>query len=348
MKDVSMINRQSNIELLRIIAILAIICHHVLVHGVGIYKVQLSEHDWLYSFVNCLCYTGVNIFILISGYFSIRFSWQKLWHLFLMCAVVAGLGYLWHCYQENMSIGRNFIYTTIFAFSRSGLWYVLPYVCLFLLSPFINSLLEQLSKSDFTKLLIVLIVISCYFGWFWQNDVNKNGFCLMQFVTMYAIGFYVKRYDICKIMRILAWGGVIFAFVIMQMLLVYYLLRVEGRLFPPVPFIYAYNSPFLIIASVGCLCMFLKMEICSKVINFVAKTTFGVYLIHCNQYVWNEWIEALRPIYMNSFVGVIGCVLIIYVITAGLDIAIRYVLVNPLHKYTIKLIDVVKKHVSEN
>lgn len=200
-------NRQSNIELLRIVAIMAIICHHVLVHGVGIYNVPVAEHNWLYGLVNSLCYTGVNIFILISGYFSIRFSWQKLWHLFLMCAVVAGLGYLWHCYRDDMSIGRNLIYTTLFAFSRSGLWYVLPYVCLFLLSPFINPLLEQLSKNDFRRLLCVLLVISCYFGWLWKREVNLDGFCLMQFVTMYAVGFYIKRYNVHKIMRITAWGG---------------------------------------------------------------------------------------------------------------------------------------------
>ena len=336
-------NRQSNIELLRVIAITAIICHHVLVHGMGIYNVPISELDWLYNIVNSLCYTGVNIFILISGYFSIRFSWQKLLHLFLMCAVVAGLGYLWHCYRDDMSIGRNFIYTTMFAFSRSGLWYVLPYVCLFLLSPFINPLLEQLSKRDFNKLLIVLLVISCYFGWFWQNDVNKNGFCLMQFVTMYAVGYYIKRYNVHKIMRISAWGGVISAFVIMQSLLVYYLLLAEGRSFPPIPTIFAYNSPFLMIASVGCMCMFLNMEIRSRVVNFVAMTTFGVYLIHCNQYMWVEWIKALKHVYMNSFAGVIGSILIIYFVSAGLDLVIRYGIVNPIHRYTIKLVDAIMK-----
>ena len=341
--DRMQLNRQSNIELLRIIAIMAIICHHVLVHGVGIYKIPIAEHNWLYGFVNSLCYTGVNIFILISGYFSIRFSWQKLWHLFLICAVVAGLGYVWHCYRDDMSIGKNFIYTTVFAFSRNGLWYVLPYVCLFLLSPFINSQLESLSRQEFGRLLIVLLVLSCYFGWFWNNDVNQNGFGLMQFVTIYAIGYYIKRYNVHKIMRTASWGGVIIVFSFLQTLLVYYLLRVDGRMFPPVPSIYAYNSPFLMIASVGCLCMFLNMEIRSKVINFVAMSTFGVYLIHWNPDVGNEWIDLLRPIYTHSFVGVIGCVLIIYVVATGLDMAIQYGIVNPLHKYSIKAIDMIKK-----
>ena len=140
-------------------------------------------------------------------------------------------------------------------------------------------------------------------------------------------------------MRTASWGGVLLAFVILQTLLVYYLLRVEGRMFPPVPSVYAYNSPFLMVASVGCLCMFLNMEIRSKAINFVAMSTFGVYLIHCNPYVWDEWIDVLRPIYMHSFVGVIGCVLMIYVVAVGLDMAIRYGIVNSIHKYSIRLFE---------
>ena len=97
------------------------------------------------------------------------------------------------------------------------------------------------------------------------------------------------------------------------------------------------------IASVGCTCMFLNMEIRSRVINFVAMTTFGVYLIHCNQYMWMEWIKALKPVYMNSFAGVIGSMLIIYFVSAGLDLVIRYGIVNPLHKYMILIFAKVNK-----
>ncbi len=70
--------RQSNIELLRIVAILFVICHHIIVHGLKIYDMPIEAYPWLYSFVNCICYVGVNVFILISGYFSIKFSWKKL------------------------------------------------------------------------------------------------------------------------------------------------------------------------------------------------------------------------------------------------------------------------------
>lgn len=336
-------NRQSNIELLRIFAIIAIICHHVLVHGVGIYNVPFEQHNWLYSFVNNLCYMGVYIFILISGYFSIRFSWKKLLHLYLMCAVIAGLGYLWHCYRADVSIGRTFLYTTVFAFSRCGVWYVLPYVCLFMLSPFINPMIEQLSKKSFQRLLVVLFILSCYFGWFWQTSINTDGFGLMQFITMYAVGYYIRRFDVAQKLRTIAWGGGFLISVILQTLLVYYLLRVSGRTFPPVPSIFAYNSPFVMIASVACLCMFLNMKIQSKAINFIAMSTFGVYLIHCNPYIWREWLDALCPLYMHSFAGVIATVLIVFVVCVLFDLLLRYTIIIPLQKSVIKLFETIKK-----
>ena len=201
------VERNSNIELLRIVAILGIICHHVLVHGVGIYRMPIENLTWGYNFLNNMCYVGVNVFILISGYFSIRFSWSKLLRLYLICAVVGALCYIFHCYRDGMSIGRSLIYQSVFAFSQNKLWYVLPYICLFLLSPFINRLLEQLSNREFVGLTTILFVISCYFGWFWHNDVNQSGFCLMQFIFLYVIGYAIKKFDVTKNANAFVGGG---------------------------------------------------------------------------------------------------------------------------------------------
>lgn len=138
-------------------------------------------------------------------------------------------------------------------------------------------------------------------------------------------------------------GGGFLIFVILQTLLVYYLLRVSGRTFPPVPSIFAYNSPFVMIASVACLCMFLNMKIQSKSINFIAMSTFGVYLIHCNPYIWREWLDALCPLYMHSFAGVIATVLIVFVVCVLFDLLLRYTIIIPLQKSVIKLFETIKK-----
>ncbi|KAA9302211.1 acyltransferase family protein [Aerococcus sanguinicola] len=68
----SPIKRQTNIELLRIISIIMIIFHHFAVHGGFNWEATAITipHFW-YNFIVIGGKVGVNIFILISGYFLI-------------------------------------------------------------------------------------------------------------------------------------------------------------------------------------------------------------------------------------------------------------------------------------
>ena len=59
--------RNSNIELLRIIAMTFIVIWHISVHA---QKGELNSHNYIVAF----CTTGVNLFILISGYFGIKLT----------------------------------------------------------------------------------------------------------------------------------------------------------------------------------------------------------------------------------------------------------------------------------
>ena len=140
-------------------------------------------------------------------------------------------------------------------------------------------------------------------------------------------------------------GGVILLFAAMQTMLIYYLLLIKGRIFPPLPAENAYNSPFLVIISIGSLCLFLNMNIRNNVINFLAKSTFGVYIIHCNQYLWDTWPNILRPIYTHSFFGIISSVLLLYVFCVIVDIIIRYACINPIHKGIIFLVNKIKNKI---
>ena len=73
--------RQSNIELLRIISILMIVIHHVLVHG--IYN---SVNNSTLHFIDSFVIYGVNIFLLISGYFTLNLKWKSVINLFWICS----------------------------------------------------------------------------------------------------------------------------------------------------------------------------------------------------------------------------------------------------------------------
>ena len=65
--------RDSNLELLRIVAMSMIVIYHIFVHGIS--PVYVGSHSiltvWYVPFI-----FGVNLFILISGYYGIRLSWN--------------------------------------------------------------------------------------------------------------------------------------------------------------------------------------------------------------------------------------------------------------------------------
>ncbi len=66
------IPRQSNIELLRIIAMLIIIAHHFAVHsGFEFSNDAVTVNRLWIQFIQIGGKTGVNVFVLISGYFLI-------------------------------------------------------------------------------------------------------------------------------------------------------------------------------------------------------------------------------------------------------------------------------------
>ena len=76
-------------ELLRIIAILMISVHHYLldVRYHCILDGNLLQEGWQWAFVvNGFVFIGVNLFVLISGYYGIKFKWRGLINLFLFCA----------------------------------------------------------------------------------------------------------------------------------------------------------------------------------------------------------------------------------------------------------------------
>jgi len=333
------IQRNSNIELLRIVCILFVIMHHVLVHGRGIYNVE--PYPWLYGFINQLCYVAVNVFILISGYFTIRFSWQKLLKLYLMCAVVGGLCYCFHCLVDGNRIGHSLVWSTMFPFSWTPVWYISVYAVLMLVSPFLNIMLEHLDKRQSKWLIAVLILISCYFGWFWHGRVNQDGLGLFQFVTMYCIGYEMHRCGVAHRLRMAQWGGAWVFFAATCTVLVYLQQTVSfGQAFPPQPVMCSYNNPFLMMAAIGLFGMFANMTIHNKVINYVAAGTLGVYIIHENPHVHKVLFAMLEPLYSTSFGGVLLSVVIIFGISWILDWVVRYTIVNPLYKLIVKFVDI--------
>lgn len=66
--------RKSQFEAIRIVAMIMIVCHHIVLH--------ICNKDIPgFNILNCICISGVNLFVLISGYFLIKLRWEGVLNL---------------------------------------------------------------------------------------------------------------------------------------------------------------------------------------------------------------------------------------------------------------------------
>jgi len=280
--------RQSNIELLRIISILMIVIHHVLVHG--IYN---SVNNSTLHFIDSFVIYGVNIFLLISGYFTINLKWKSVINLFWICSFWK----LFHLFYETYivkvphSLFEWIAKPLAIPFSSGG-WFVDIYILLLLLSPVLNMALTRMNKKELSLTILLISIFNIVYCWGLGRENNTSGYSLYHFVYMYCIGFYLKSSSF-------SYKYPYFGIVICSIFTFILYLVLGGRAF-------SYNSPFVII---GAICIFTalnKLNIQSCIINITAQSVLSIYLLSDggvfskNIYqLYNEIIKTSA----NTFVG---------------------------------------------
>lgn len=147
--------RESNIELLRIIAMWYILVHHLIVYAiypdVMIGQNGVTSEYVAYSLLEGFMYVAVDVFILISGYFGIKLRARRFWSLYLQCAFYGIFTYIF-----GVSIGvvplvpHTFITKSVLIFSHlSSWWFVVCYLMLMVVSPFLNYGMQQMTKREY-------------------------------------------------------------------------------------------------------------------------------------------------------------------------------------------------------
>ena len=320
------IERNSNLEILRIIAMIFIIAHHFAVHGMGdVNFIASNSNNYVIYFLGILGKIGVNIFVLISAYFMIdsKFTFRK----FLILG-----GEVYFYALLFLLIFAEFITpsspltmvdygVTLLPISHSAYWFVTDYIVLMILSPFLNKFIKSMSKYSLIKLLTVLLVIWVVFPSITPTFIDGPvatmfvGYSfqyvpIVWFIILYIISSFIKLHvDIDKI----SFKNLILVFSI-SMIITYAVACIIGYydiilpadknlhmlfgypiegLFDDRLFMWSAleNRIFLFVASLALFLIFLKRkEFSNKYINYIAGSAFGVYLIHDNSmvrpYLW--------------------------------------------------------------
>lgn len=330
--------RQLNYELLRIIAMMMIVCLHCLSKG-GLLgdsaRRDMDATGYMAWLIEAFCLVAVNCYVLISGYFGANEAKKGLkrpfciWKQVLFYSLAIGILAMAAGMQE-FDIYQIFQY--VFPLVTEHYWFATSYVVLCLFMPFLNAGIEVLEQKVFQEVLGGMLLIFCIAKTVipMQLPWDKYGYDAYWFVVLYLTGAYIRRYGIkginsrTKALCIYFVGeAAIFAsFVVLRCIFFR-----TGSLGGFLQYAYTYNHFLCYIGAIGLFMAFGsyasnddagKMERFRKPIGLMASATFGVYLIHEHTNIRDKWgllvdAEAVLDLPVPMFVlWLVATVLAVY------------------------------------
>lgn len=333
-------NRNSGIELLRILAILMVICLHRAGNDTLQSAPMYSVSYYVLWFIQIASYKAVDIFFLICGFFSVkqtlkpekllRMEWKVLTYFLLVYGLAVAVGYIPFSARDLL---RGF-----FPWIGGHYWYYTAYVSLLLLTPWINKLISGMSQKQ--HLLLVLILCGTMAVPVGDAFFAMDGYSAIWAIALYLLGSYLRLY--VRPIKAKTGMGLSFACTIFSFL--WFVLvglatdRLLGRQLLHTHFL-VYTRVPVVLSAVFAVLGFgqLNMKaLPTKVINAVSRHTFGVYLLHSCVFMdvlfWKRLFPA-EPMAQSPwyFLYVIGSVLVMYTVCLAAD-WLRDLLFAPLEK----------------
>ena len=311
--------RQSNIELLRILAMVMIVAHHFAVHsGLPIWSGHGANVFWA-QFLCMQGKVGVDLFVLITGYFLVEKPGRmtSVLHLLIETAFYGVVLYLLFVAAGHATFDWQRLKSATYP---GGYWFIACYMALFAVSPFLGRMLRSLNEEQYRWLVIVSVA---YLTLSWLPGSGYFKGPLITFVVLFVIGGYFRRFSVAErfgwLWPVLLTAG---AAVFLSAHAGY--VDYAGR--PGKFFSYSdiHHLPTIAI-SVGFFWLFAKMRLgYSPVVNRVAACTLGVYLIHDNAYVrpwlWHQAIHVAKHVRSDGFIlWSIGMVLLVFAVCTAVE-----------------------------
>lgn len=323
--------RDSNIELFRIITMLLIVAHHYVVNS-GLMDVisqqPASSRSLFYLIFGAWGKTGINCFVLITGYFMCqsRLTLKRYLKLLLEIYFYRFVIYAVFVMAGMRSASVKSILLMLLPFSSIKDGFTSCFMAFYLFIPFSNIAIHAMNRRQHGLLVGLFLLIYTVLAVFPNIDVLFN--YVTWFIVLYFIGSYLRLYDVKWIsihtgrkllMLIAASVASIVLFAIyagksgMSGHAAFYLLSDS-------------NKPLALLVAVFAFSFFRQLKFgYHKWINTIASTTFGVLLIHANSDTMRTWLwgDTLKNASMYSsqwwFVHAVLSVLAVFCFCSFLD-----------------------------
>lgn len=311
--------RNSNFELLRIIAMIFIVIWHISVHA---QRGEPPSHDY----VSAITTTGVNLFVLISGYFGIKLKWENLLNILSIVIFYYVAQFIAEIFIFKITPTAGHFINIIAPISRSPWWFMTCYIVLTLISPGLNIIKNNATDKQYKLIVATLVFLSCFSGFIFTNEfTNPDGYNLFHFVTLYFIGDAIKRFEIAQRFKTYQFYGMYF---VSTIALFAYIILISKNI--------KYNNPFLMVAAVSFFCIFSKVKLKSKKINAIATFMLPIYLLQDSPFGFKTYKYLYSKGYEFNFTGweyyqtLATYIFVLFASTFILEITRRFIFNKPI------------------
>lgn len=326
-------HRYSNLELFRIVAMLFIVAHHYVVLSAlpEVLAADTGIKAYIMTVFGAWGKTGINCFVLITGYFMCmsHITLKKYVKLVAEVGFYVVLGYF-------IFIPGGVNQLSLTAFTKAVLFpfvvtteFIGGYLLFFLFIPFWNLLLKHMTQKQHGLLILLCFAIYSCLGSVPKIRLPFN--YVTWFSVIYFIGAYIRLYpnmDLFK--KRLKWKlSLSIAIGVLSIVSLKYL----SILLHKQDFWFAYyemvdsNKFIPTVVAIFAFCFFKDWQMdYHPWINKVAASAFGVLLIHSNSWAMMDWLW--KKMLNNAgfyhtpytFIHAIGSVILVYAVCTVIDI----------------------------
>lgn len=310
--------RSSNIELLRILSMFLVLVLHANFLGIGVPTssecITAPVNAFLRFFVESLAIVAIDVFVLISGWFGIKPTIKKFaGFLFQIVFFTLSILLLFWLIKGRSVIGLKPL-LRVFMVTK-GYWFIKSYICLYILSPVLNLFAEKAPRKLFSWVLLGFFAFQTIYGWTDSAPEFYFGYSALSFIGIYLLARYLRMYPVDLLSnRRLCLGIYVSISIILALCL---LLLTKADLFPKyaLTITLSYINPAIIVSSIALFFTFNCSKIkYSKAINWIAASSFTVFIIHSNEFILPYYKEVIWHLYSNFPVGLRALAIILFLL----------------------------------
>jgi len=272
---------------------------------------------------------GVNVFVLITGYFSTEPKKISLVNLLFICffwmIVRVLVRYFW---------GQPFKWTDCFFVTKSN-WFIPSYLCLLFFTPVLNAFSDSASKRTLLGVIGAMIVFEIWFDLLPPHPSislgSQKGYSVISFISLYLLARFIRIYGAPQWLQ--KWS--LSFYVLCSIVLAAFAIISSQTGHPAVRVIYAYSNPLAIFSAISFLLTFEKIRINENcIINHLGRSTLPVLLAHSSVFFF--YTKQFRYIFTHfsstkMIIFWILSIVIVFVTSVTFD-QVRLLLWSPIEK----------------